>query len=130
MVADRERWQDPNQVKVVCSQSGQALYFSRRPIPFMGERSDPAAGQTWLAHIGIYGFRPWALERFANTEPTTLELSERLEQLRYLELGMQIQVGLVESAAAGIDTPEDYVRFLEDFRANHQSGDCEETQDS
>ncbi len=79
--------------------TGKALYFSRAAIP-----DGPAP---FLHHIGLYGWRRAALARFVNLPPSPLELSEKLEQLRALEAGMQIGVAVVDKAPGGIDTPED-----------------------
>lgn len=119
---DRKGFEDPNRVKVVLDQDGFALYFSRATIPFPREGSGPfprqgSGEQEWLCHVGIYGFRPASLERFAAGEPGVLERCERLEQLRFLAMGLRIRVGLVESAAPGIDTAQDYRRFVAEYRA-------------
>ena len=105
---DREGQADPNRVKVVVDRGGFALYFSRAAIPYSREEGpDP-----WLYHVGTYGFRPRALARFAASERGLLERRERLEQLRFLEMGMTIRVGIVAEAAPGVDTPEDYEKFV------------------
>ena len=116
---DAEGFANPNRVKVVRAGSGDALYFSRAPIPFTAipltaSGAQPASdAESWLLHIGTYGFRPGALAAVAQHEPTVLEKRERLEQLRFLEMGLRIQVGIVDTAAAGIDTPEDYREFVQ-----------------
>ncbi|MEM7164257.1 MAG: 3-deoxy-manno-octulosonate cytidylyltransferase [Planctomycetota bacterium] len=115
---DTDGFLNPNRVKVARAESGDALYFSRTPIPYCG--ADTAAGSDWLLHVGTYGFRPGALAKIAQHPPTELEKRERLEQLRFLEMGLRIQVGIVDSAAAGIDTPEDYEEFVQ----RHARGDC------
>jgi 3-deoxy-manno-octulosonate cytidylyltransferase (CMP-KDO synthetase) len=97
---------DPHVVKVVLDQHDRALYFSRCPIPH-GVRPQEA-----LVHQGVYGWRRPALLRFAAAPPTTLERVERLEQLRALGLGMRIGVVLTRHRSLGIDTPEDYARFV------------------
>lgn len=95
----------PNRVKVVLDREGNALYFSRSRIP-----SGNAAP---LLHLGLYGFQRRFLLRFAKLPPTPLEQAERLEQLRALEHGFRIRVGLVTwRSFGGIDTPEDYRAFL------------------
>ena len=92
-----------SKVKVVCANNGKALYFSRRPIPFNGKY--------WRRHIGIYAFRPSVLHAFTNLPPSSLEMSEDLEQLRLLENGFNIHVTSVNSDAfGGIDTIQDYER--------------------
>ena len=132
---DEEGFRNPNRVKVVLTPDGRALYFSRAGIPhfregarFLGEGqvlegegqvpdvgpagADTDPGDSWLCHVGIYGFRADVLRRFTVTPPSRLERIERLEQLRFLEMGLPIQVGVVKEAAEGIDTPEDYERWL------------------
>lgn len=104
----------PQIVKAVVSfpdgedNTGRALYFSRAAIP-----DGPAP---FFHHIGLYGWRRTALARFVNLPPSPLEISEKLEQLRALEAGMTIGVGLVDHAPGGIDTEADLVacrkRFL------------------
>ena len=108
---DESAWRDPNQVKVVTGTDGSALYFSRAAIP--GTFPGAAAGghdsghRAALRHIGIYGFRRPALERFLGLERTPLEIAEGLEQLRALENGMTIRVLATDHEPIGVDTPED-----------------------
>ncbi len=115
-----EGFDDPNRVKVVTDPAGFALYFSRAPIPFPRDGFPP--GADWLYHVGAYGFHPGALRRFASTPPTPLESIEKLEQLRFLELGFSVHVGIVAEAASGIDTPEDYRRFVDRSRKQGTRG--------
>jgi 3-deoxy-manno-octulosonate cytidylyltransferase (CMP-KDO synthetase) len=105
---------DPSCVKARRARDGQALYFSRAPVPW--PRDDAAAGKplrfagAWR-HIGIYAYRVGSLLRFASWPPTPLEQTEKLEQLRALEHGMRIHlVVLSEPPPAGVDTPEDLER--------------------
>jgi 3-deoxy-manno-octulosonate cytidylyltransferase (CMP-KDO synthetase) len=102
---------DPNLVKVVTTSAGRALYFSRSLIPF---RRDPTSPQTpaYQLHLGIYAYRRDFLLKFAAWEPTRLEQTEKLEQLRALEHGASIYVLPVERAAHGIDTPQQYAEFV------------------
>ncbi|MGQ0553067.1 MAG: 3-deoxy-manno-octulosonate cytidylyltransferase [Planctomycetota bacterium] len=104
---DRAEFLDPHVVKLVLDDRGRALYFSRAPIP---HGADPAGA---LVHQGVYGWRRAALLRFAAAPPAALERLERLEQLRALALGMSIGVVLSAHRSLGIDTPEDYARFVE-----------------
>jgi len=118
---DQREVRDPNLVKVVLDGRGYALYFSRAPIPASKSYPDfpPGDDHVYLAHIGIYGFRRDFLLRFANLDRTPLEKYEGLEQLRALENGYKIVVGVCSYRASGIDTPEDYRQFVERWRANH-----------
>ena len=107
---------DPNAVKVVRAASGDALYFSRAPVPwprdaFARDRSVLPDTGPWLRHIGIYGYRVAALRAFAALPPGRLEQIEALEQLRALEAGWRIAVALAPSPfPPGVDTPEDLAR--------------------
>jgi 3-deoxy-manno-octulosonate cytidylyltransferase (CMP-KDO synthetase) len=105
IVRDEERT-DPNVVKVVGTPIGgsvlRALYFTRATAPH-------GAGPLYH-HIGIYAYRRAALERFVSLPPSPLELREKLEQLRALEAGMRIHVGLVDTVPLGVDTPPDLDR--------------------
>jgi 3-deoxy-manno-octulosonate cytidylyltransferase (CMP-KDO synthetase) len=105
----REAMLDPNQVKVVCDVKGRALYFSRAPIPFVREETERDG--SFLAHLGIYGYRRDFLLKFPTLPQTPLEKKERLEQLRALEYGYVIRVGIVDAPTIGIDTVEDLARF-------------------
>lgn len=108
-VEDEREAKDPNCVKVVCDSAGDALYFSRCPIPYV--RS--AGHCRMLKHIGIYGFSRDTLERFNTLAPSELELTESLEQLRALENGIPIRVVIAEGRFDEINTPEDRTRLME-----------------
>ncbi len=120
---------DPNAVKLVRASNGDALYFSRAPIPwprdaFATDRRQLPASGAWLRHIGIYGYRAGFLRRFAALPPSPLERIESLEQLRVLEAGHRIAVALSPAPfPPGIDTPEDLARaehaFAEHALAEH-----------
>jgi 3-deoxy-manno-octulosonate cytidylyltransferase (CMP-KDO synthetase) len=97
----------PHVVKVVCDARGDALYFSRAPIP---HRRAGGASALARAHVGIYGFREPFLQRFAAMQPGRLELEESLEQLRALEAGHRVRVVETRYAGFGVDTPEDLER--------------------
>lgn len=102
--------------KVVLAENGRALYFSRSTIPHCrdGNVDELLAGETpWLLHLGLYAYRRDFLLRFTSWEPSKLEKLEKLEQLRALEAGASIQVAVVERASVGIDTPDEYARFVE-----------------
>lgn len=114
-----EQYRNPNCVKVVIGEGGQALYFSRSPIPHVrdGEPDFTQLPFQFFQHLGLYAYRRGFLEQLTRLPPTSLEQIEKLEQLRVLSHGQRIQVGVVPTAHAGIDTPEDYRRFVEAERA-------------
>lgn len=102
---------NPNTVKLVRSASGSALYFSRSPIPHLrGVAEGWCSQHTYYKHIGLYAFRTNILDALRALPSTELEQAESLEQLRWLEHGMRIHVGLSQQATIGIDTPEDLAR--------------------
>ena len=101
---ESEEIQNPNNVKVITDNNGFALYFSRSVIPFHREL---AYNVKYYKHIGVYAFRKEALIKFSSLEMTPLEISEKLEQLRYLENGMKIRLVETDFVGIGIDTPED-----------------------
>ncbi len=104
---------NPNVVKVVTNLAGDAIYFSRSPIPF--ERS-PRSGQPgYYKHVGLYIYRREFLLRFSDLPVGPLETSEKLEQLRALENGVRIRVGLTEYESFGVDTPADLDRVNQLF---------------
>jgi 3-deoxy-manno-octulosonate cytidylyltransferase (CMP-KDO synthetase) len=102
---------NPNCVKALVNQQGQALYFSRATVPFVREGlSEALLAQQQLPlyrHIGLYAYQRHALKAFVQAAPSALEQLEKLEQLSALELGLRIDVGLVDSLPHGVDTPED-----------------------
>ena len=98
---------DPNAVKVVTALDGRALYFSRATIPF---DRDGTGLEGYRKHLGIYAYRKAALERFAALEPSPLERTERLEQLRLLENGIAVYVAEAPRDTIGVDTDADLVR--------------------
>lgn len=108
-----EGWLDPNVVKVVCDDEGYALYFSRASIPYARDLGpafrDLKKGQEifWLKHIGLYAYRKDFLIELTKRKPSSLELTERLEQLRVLQTGSRIKVMLIEEDSIGVDTPKD-----------------------
>jgi 3-deoxy-manno-octulosonate cytidylyltransferase (CMP-KDO synthetase) len=108
-IASREELLDPNVVKVVCDVSGRALYFSRAPIPV--HRDDATGFLGALHHVGLYAYRRATLLRFAQLEPTRLEQTEKLEQLRALENGIGIGVVVIDDRPPlEVDTPADLER--------------------
>ena len=105
-IKDEEKIANPNHVKVVVDQSGFALYFSRSVIPYAREKN---VGVRYWQHIGVYAFRKSALLDFCNLPQMSLEASEKLEQLRYLEFGKRIKMVETDKLSIGIDTEEDLV---------------------
>lgn len=103
-ILDWEAIENPNNVKVIVDQNNFALYFSRSVIPYPREKN---VGVRYFQHIGIYAFRKQALLDFAKLPMKSLEASEKLEQLRYLEYGKRIKMIETTHVGIGIDTPED-----------------------
>lgn len=101
---DAHRITSPNQVKIALASSGEALYFSRAPIPFDRDNSRKAP---YVGHVGLYAFRRNILDLMATLPTSPLEETEKLEQLRLLENGIRIQVYLIDTPPKGVDTPED-----------------------
>jgi len=114
---DENEIRDPSVVKVVTDQQGNALYFSRHPIPYCRAGREAR----WFQHIGLYAYRRSFLLQYARMAPTPLQLSEDLEQLRALENGYRIKVLEVPDRTIGVDTPEDLAR-VRDLLAKTSSG--------
>lgn len=104
-----EEIHNPNAVKVVDDSGSRALYFSRATIPFDRDGTQPA----YFKHLGIYAYRKPALDLFVSLPESTLEKSERLEQLRFLQNGITIHVGETPHDSIGVDTEEDLQRVAE-----------------
>lgn len=127
-IADAAELFDPNCVKLVRGVDGHALYFSRAPLPwardaFARTRGALPATVGFLRHIGIYAYRAGFLRRFARLPPTPAERAESLEQLRALEHGFRIAVGIApEAFPPGVDTPEDLVRVEAWLRGAARAG--------
>ncbi len=105
-----EDFQDPNQVKVVMDQNGFAMYFSRSPIPYDREKKadwSNANSNYAYRHIGLYGYKRDFLENFISSERGELENIEKLEQLRALQGGFRIAVGITDFGSVGVDIPDD-----------------------
>jgi 3-deoxy-manno-octulosonate cytidylyltransferase (CMP-KDO synthetase) len=107
---------NPNQVKVVIRRDGRALYFSRSAMPFAREQGGVVDDSWVLAnparkHLGLYAYKAALIENFAKLPLGQLEKIEKLEQLRVLENGHDIAVGLTDDQTIGVDTPEDAVKF-------------------
>ena len=102
-----EQARSPHQVKVVRDHAGNALYFSRAPLPFVRESGESTE---FLGHVGIYAYRTDALRGFASLPFSPLERAEKLEQLRFLQAGIPVRVLEVPPMGVGVDTPEDLER--------------------
>jgi len=109
-IKDEAEWRNPNAVKVVCGMDGNALYFSRSPIPFARDGGMPALA---LRHLGVYGYRRAFLLDFAALAPGVLERIEKLEQLRALEHGCRIRVVASIAPSIEVDTADDLARARE-----------------
>ena len=117
-----EAAKNPNSPKIVCDRRGFALYFSRSVIPFVRGKEE----STWmehypfLKHLGIYAYRRKAPHEVNQLAQTPLEIAESLEQLRWLENGYRIRVGITDVETVGIDTPEDLQRAEEFLKTQMQ----------
>jgi 3-deoxy-manno-octulosonate cytidylyltransferase (CMP-KDO synthetase) len=109
---------DPNIVKVVLDFDGNALYFSRAPIPWVRDRNAPVHAQH-MKHLGLYAFRRSALLDFTTLPLGDLERIEQLEQLRWMENGFKIQVAETTHDSVSVDVPEDVERVERLLRNAH-----------
>jgi 3-deoxy-manno-octulosonate cytidylyltransferase (CMP-KDO synthetase) len=111
-----------NSPKVVVNRNMEALYFSRSIIPFTRgkDKAEWLAGHTYYKHIGIYAYRINVLKAITQLPQSSLELAESLEQLRWLENGYRIKVGISDIETIGIDTPEDLARAEEFLKRNNE----------
>jgi 3-deoxy-manno-octulosonate cytidylyltransferase (CMP-KDO synthetase) len=128
---NRQQVEDPNIVKVIISRPlsdtsdesratsheiGRAIYFSRAPIPYDREKTGIGKTEQYLRHIGIYAYRKEFLLKITALRQTPLEKIEKLEQLRAIENGYPILVGKVKHTCDGIDTPEQYAKFVKRYK--------------
>lgn len=115
-----EALENVNSPKVVVNNKMEALYFSRSIIPYTRgkDKKEWLSGHTYYKHIGLYAYRANVLQEITSLPQSSLELAESLEQLRWLENGYKIKVGISEIEAIGIDTPEDLMR-AEEFLSSH-----------
>ena len=113
-----EAVENPNSPKIVVDNNGFALYFSRSVIPFVRnkERKDWLDVYPFLKHLGLYAYRREVLSEITRLPQSSLEIAESLEQLRWLQNGYRIRVGITEQETVGIDTPEDLKRAEEFLR--------------
>ncbi len=109
-IKDKIEIEDTNCVKIAMSSDGMAFYFSREPIPHHHRLSDLSEKYPYYKHCGLYIYRKKALASFVKHKPSKLEILERLEQLRALEMGMKIVVCEVPALGPSIDVPEDIKR--------------------
>lgn len=107
-----EALENPNSPKIVVDNRGYAMYFSRSVIPYIrNTRREEWIGQfPYLKHIGLYAYRRDVLRQVTQLPQSSLEIAERLEQLRWLQNGYKIKVGLTDVETVGIDTPDDLQR--------------------
>ena len=115
-----EALENVNSPKVVVNKNMEALYFSRSIIPYTRgkEKNEWLSGHTYYKHIGLYTYRADVLHEITSLPQSSLELAESLEQLRWLENGYKIKVGISQIETIGIDTPEDLKR-AEEFLLSH-----------
>lgn len=118
---DIEDLENPNAAKVVIDSNMNALYFSRSVIPYLRgiDKQQWSSHHQFYTHLGMYAYRSSALERVTKLPPSSLEIAESLEQLRWLENGLRIKVGVTQQSSIGIDTPQDLER-AEEFLANNK----------
>ena len=113
-IHDDDELFNPNIPKVVINSSHQAIYFSRQPIPFIRHEQEKnwAAAHQFYKHIGIYGYTIDALLQITSLQPSSLELAESLEQLRWIENGFKIQTKITALETIAVDTPEDLEKII------------------
>ncbi|MDO4309219.1 MAG: 3-deoxy-manno-octulosonate cytidylyltransferase [Prevotella sp.] len=111
---------NPNSPKIVVNNNGYAMYFSRSVIPFVRgkEQEEWSSAYPFLKHIGLYAYRRNVLAEITGLPQSSLEIAESLEQLRWLQNGYRIKVGLTDVETVGIDTPEDLERAEQMFNEN------------
>ena len=114
-IEDEDELFSPNVVKVVMDKQGNALYFSRNPIPFMRnlDRDKWLQKGEFYKHIGLYAYKTETLCQIAEMQSTKLEMAESLEQLRWLENGLRIRMGITQLESLSIDTQEDYEKAMQ-----------------
>jgi 3-deoxy-manno-octulosonate cytidylyltransferase (CMP-KDO synthetase) len=118
-IRSAEQWRNPNCVKVVCDRAGRAMYFSRSAIPYVRDGEPDFCSEPPFAfqHLGLYAYRRVFLLELAKLPPAPLERLEKLEQLRVLANGHHIQVGIIPHTSIGVDTKDDYRKFVQLYRS-------------
>lgn len=116
-----ESLENPNSPKVICDNSGFAMYFSRSIIPYIRNagKSNWLRSFSYLKHIGLYAYRADVLSEITRLPQSTLEIAESLEQLRWLQNGYRIKVGITTVETIGIDTPEDLEKAEKFINSKH-----------
>lgn len=117
-ITDREALHNSNIVKVIRNVNDEAIYFSRSPLPHLRnvEKENWFDQQDYFKHIGMYGYRSDILGEITRLAPSSLELAESLEQLRWIENGYTIKVAETDIESMGIDTPEDLERAVRSLK--------------
>lgn len=108
-IREEDEVNNPNLVKCVFDNNNYAMYFSRSKIPY--ERAQNDGSWKFYGHLGIYGYKREALFKMTQLPQSSYEMAEKLEQLRALQNGMRIKVGIVDNVPVGIDTIEDFEKF-------------------
>lgn len=116
----KEKIGDPNMVKVIVDSDGNAICFSRSVIPFDRDAGGVGHIDEYLRHVGTYAYRKEFLLRVTSWPQTSLERTEKLEQLRVIENGFHIFVGKVEHTCDGIDTPQQYAEFVKRYNRERE----------
>ena len=114
LMTDAEDIKNPNNVKVITDVNNMAIYFSRSVVPY---HRDSAIRVNYYKHKGVYAFRKQALLDFYNTPITPLEAAEKIEAIRYQEIGKKIKMVETSVEAIGIDTPEDLEKAIQQLKA-------------
>lgn len=104
---DEEIINNPNRVKVLLKENGEAIYFSRSAVPYLRDKN---IDQTYYLHIGIYAFRKDALIKFAGWQPSPHERVEQLECNRFIDYGMPIKMAVTQHVGVAVDAPEDVAK--------------------
>jgi 3-deoxy-manno-octulosonate cytidylyltransferase (CMP-KDO synthetase) len=119
-VANQEELLSPHLPKVVLSAAGEALYFSRHPIPYLRQypQAEWLLHHPFMRHIGLYAYRPAVLQQLTKLSPAPLEVAESLEQLRWLSHGFSIRTAETSLETIGIDTPDDVTRAMQYLRSS------------